>query len=103
MHTHQPCQRPCLNLQWVAYVTTDSGTIKKLKARTFKSNPHKARYEYTWNVDPVIEFWDKQNDTLFRRVLATKAFTLFKIATMGKDADIRIQEHVCKVFSLGTR
>ena len=50
-----------------------------------------------------MDFWHKQNDILFRRVLATKAFTLLKIATMGRDADIKIQEHVSKVLSFGTR
>ena len=64
-------------------------TIKKLKAKAFKANPPRARYEYTWNVDPVIKFWDKQNNFLTRRELAMKAFTLLKIATMGRDADIR--------------
>ena len=81
----------------------DNGTIKKLKARAFTSNPHRAKYEYTWNIDTVSEFWYKQNDIMFRRVLATKAFILLKIATMGRDADIRIQEHVSKMISLGTR
>ena len=60
----------------------DNGTIKKLKARAFTSNPHRAKYEYTWNIDTVSEFWYKQNDIMFRRVLATKAFTLLKIAAL---------------------
>ena len=67
----------------------DNNTIKKLKARAFKANPPRARYEYTWNVDPVIEFWDQENDILSLREIAIKAFTLLKIATMGRDADIR--------------
>ena len=32
----------------------DNGTIKKLKARALKSSLHRARFEYTWNMDPVI-------------------------------------------------
>ena len=39
--------------------------------------------------DPMIKFWDKQNNLLTRRELAVKAFILLKITTMGRDADIR--------------
>ena len=58
-------------------------------------NPHRVRYKYTWNVDTVIKFWDIKNDTLFRIVLATKSFTLLKIATMGRVAEIRNMSAKC--------
>ena len=45
----------------------NNDTIKKLTARAFKANMPRARYEYPWNVDPVIEFWDKKGYFVLKR------------------------------------
>lgn len=63
--------------------------IEKLLKSFYIKNPPRPKYSATWNIDTVLEFWDKPNEHLSLLQLSIKAFTLLAIATLGRTADIR--------------
>lgn len=55
----------------------------------YRANPPRARYDRTWDIDPVLRAWDKPNESLSLADLTIKTFTLLAAATMGRGADLR--------------
>ena len=63
--------------------------IVRVMQAAYRHNPPKVRYNSTWNVEPVIQAWNKANEPLSLCDLTVKTFTLVSFATMGRTADLR--------------
>ena len=67
----------------------DHEVVKTFMRAAYKSNPPRAKYDSTWDVEPVVKSWDIANSDLSLLDLSMKTFTLCAIGTMGRSADLR--------------
>ena len=63
--------------------------IQRVLKASYRANPPRARYSFTWDVEPLLTAWDIANDSLTLMDLSLKTFTFFAIATMGRGSDLR--------------
>ena len=63
--------------------------IKRVMQAAYRANPPRVRYNSTWDVENVLNAWDKPNDSLSLLDLSVKTFALCSIATMGRASDLR--------------
>ena len=65
--------------------------ICKLMQAFWNNNPPQARYSTTWDIELVLDYWNKQpvNPQLSLLNLSIKAVTLTAISSLGRAADIQ--------------
>ena len=62
--------------------------IKRLRKASYHVAPPEPKYHDFWDAELVLKAWDTTNSDLSLLDLSRKAYTLIKLVSMGRDADV---------------
>ena len=70
------------------YSVFNHPVIKRLRQASYRIAPPEPKYTEFWDAELVLKAWEVPNESLSLLDLSRKTYTLCKLMSMGRDADV---------------